>query len=382
VLLSFSAVTVSSAQDLPADYTWTGLGATDHWSDPANWAENRAPTSPQEVLAFAPTATGRATSRQDVADPFLVGTGIRLNSGSSVFEITGNPIQLLGGGFIADETLRSGARVISAPLRLDGATEVRTLRGGSFENPGLTLMDVSGPGSISVTGGRVQLAHASYTGTTTVTNGEVQVGGWVRGIGLPSPFVVGATEGQGDYLIRPDSVTGTARLTGTGTIGLAPGRKITVENGGIIDSAHDALGPVATKLAINGNLRIGDLGRGFSFSPGPGDADVIDVNGVLDLTGIGDSLELGAFFIGTGTIVVAEYDTRLGEFDRFNYSLMDPSFPPGPVRTATLSYTSAAGAGPGQVIVTVVPEPATSAAVILLAFRLLKRRRASSPVYS
>jgi autotransporter-associated beta strand protein len=241
-------------------------------------------------------------------------------------------------------------------------------------------MDVSGTGSISVTRGRVRLAHATYTGTTTVSSGEVQIGGWVRGFGQSSDFVVGSTANQGDYLIRPDSASGNASLTGTGTIGLAPGHKITVENGGVIDSTYDALGPVATKLTINGGLRIGDLGRVFSFSPGPGDADAIDVNGVLDLTGTGDSLEFGGIFIRPGVVVVAEYDTRLGEFDHFGYSLSTAGVPIPVPLTATLSYTSAPNAGPGQVIITIVPEPATSAAWLLLSVPLLKRRRASGPL--
>lgn len=143
---------------------------------------------------------------------------------------------------------------------------------------------------------------------------------------------------------------------------------------------YSAASDVSARLTINGDLRFGEGGyyEAWAVSTGvPGRppsfvSDVIDVNGLLDLSGPRDALDFDGSFMIPGSVVVAEYETRLSEFDALNQGLNLSHW----IRNARaiLSYASAEGAGPGQVIVTVVPEP-VAGAVALAALGKLSLRR-------
>ena len=83
--------------------------------------------------------------------------------------------------------------------------------------------------------------------------------------------------------------------------------------------------------------------------------DRLVVNGTLDLSAAEDWLifqDFGSANIGD-SFVVATYQTRIGEFVNGNAQ------PNGiGLRPISITYTSPSGDGPGQVIVTMVPEPA------------------------
>ena len=352
--------------------TWTGNGGTDNWSDPSNWESSEVPR-PTDLVEFAPSPTGRRTARQDLASPLPL-TGLWFGPSAGSFEVSGNPVRLTaasGVPAIADRSAFGTARVISAPVELDNAIIVEGSTDAGPSNAGLTLRDVSGPGSLTLDSGFLRVGRATYTGPTVV-RGQLQIGGWPRNF---QDFIVGSTEGQGDYLIEPASPSGSALLSGTGTIGLAPGKSITVGRGGHISPDYFALGPVVAALTVNGDVRFDD-GGSYDVQMLYAVPDRLTVNGLLDLTGAGDALNFAGFVPGPGTyrIVVADYQTRLGEFDIFRGSVSqamgNTNYP------ATLSYTSASGAGPGQVIVTVtVPEPGGIAAAAAAAGMVLLARR-------
>ena len=367
------------------DHAWTGNGATGNWSDPGNWTRNPdgaasgAVPGQFEILNIGPTTTARSVTNQDLASPLNV-VALRFDPDLGDFEITGSPIRLsaiVGETTIVDgpSGFRSTARVISAPVELDGAVSVAGSISGA---PGMTLRQVGGAGSLTVNSGFLRVLRATYTGSTTV-HGELQVGGWVRNF---SEFIPGSTEGQGDYLVEGATPSTTARLTGTGTIGLAPGKRITIGRGGHLSPDYFALGPVATTITVNGDVRFGD-GSAYDVWGQLGSGDRLTVNGLLDLTGAGDSLNFGGIVVhgGVYNIVVADYQSRLGEFDVVNGQGFDAVFSSirYPIR---VSYTSAAGAGPGQVIVTVTtPEPAAfGLGALAVACGLLARRRSPLPV--
>jgi hypothetical protein len=348
------------------DRTWTGKGTTDNWSDPSNWEPSGVP-APADLLDFNPSGTGRRTARQDLASPLPL-AALRFGPGAGSFEITGNPIRLSAA--IADHSTFGGYRDIIAPVELDNAVTVEGSASAGSSNAGLTLRNVSGPGGLTLDSGFLRVGRATYTGPTVV-RGMLHVGGWPRNF---EGFIAGSTEGQGDYLIEPASPGGFAGLGGTGTIGLAPGKKITVGRGGHISPDYFALGPVVARLTVNGDVRFGD-GSTYDADVLFGSPDHVTVNGVLDLTAAGDALDVAGSVSGPGPhrLVVAEYQTRLGDFDVFRGSVFDGS---GRALPTMLSYTSASGAGPGEVIVTVVPEPGgIAAAAAVGGMALLARRR-------
>jgi hypothetical protein len=303
-----------------------------------------------------------------VANPYTLNM-IDIQAGASGFAIDGSPLLVAGPNpLIQDDSGGGGGRVINPRVQIEGAVR---FRGRSAPlDPGLTLKEVSGSGSLAVATGKLRIDRATYTGTTTVTAGILAIGGWTANNPFHE-FVTGSTEGQADYLIHPAPFS-SAGLVGTGTIGLKPGKQIVVEAGGYLDPDYDALGPVATTLTVNGNVRFGDGGRYRVWSSGRQYTDLLDVNGVLDLTGVGDVLELYTYTQESFSVVVADYQSRLGEFD-----VLRPVFNGGRgTERATIRYTSAAEDGPGQVIVTVtVPEPAAGFGIAAASIALLARRR-------
>jgi hypothetical protein len=270
---------------------------------------------------------------------------------------------------LQDDSTLGGRRIIRSRLQIDGAARVRGRNDAAGNS--LTLKDVSGSGSLTLATGNLRIGHATYAGTTTISGGTLQIGGWTT-VSPFQEFMDGSTQGQGDYLIRPSSPS-AAGLEATGTIGLASGKGITVDGGGYLAPGYNALANVATTLSVNGSVRFGDAGHYRVWSSGAASTSLLDVNGRLDLTGRGDVLDFTGLFQQSGTVVVAEYESRIGEFD-----LLHTAFTGGRgVETATISYTSEAGEGPGKVLVTVmVPEPASCAVIgAAAAVLLLKRRR-------
>ena len=349
--------------------TWVGGGASDNWSDPANWDTGQVPQpGPTRSLIFQPRCGTHAISHQDLADPYTVGS-LAFRAGAG-FIIDGKPI-LLGGQtpLLQDDSTPGGLRVVRSPLRIEGVVRVRA----RSEPLGakLVLVDVSGPGFIQLVTGDLAIGHAIYTGKTNVTGGVLQMGWWADTNGVRA-FFPGLAENQADYVIHPLPFS-SAGLTGTGTIGMGAGRRIFLEGGGYLAPGYGSIGPAGATLTVNGGVRFGDATRYVVRSGGPGATSLLDVNGLLDLSGQGDVLDLTATFRQSGTVVVAEYDNRIGEFDVFRAAFFDGA---GGER-ATIRYTSEVGEGRGQVLVTVtVPEPGV--AVVTgggaVAFALLRRR--------
>jgi hypothetical protein len=158
-----------------------------------------------------------------------------------------------------------------------------------------------------------------------------------------------------------------------GTIGLAAGGKVNLTGGAIQPGNGFGLGGEdgGYPLAINGgDLIFGDNSK-YTCNFLTQSFDVI-VNGLLDLRGAGDAINLPFPFLppnaGIRQYVVIEYQNRLGAFDIIN----KPAY-------ATVAYTSAENSGPGQVIVT-VPEPggalaSVSGVVALIAGCAARSRR-------
>jgi hypothetical protein len=287
---------------LPAQ-TYTGGGTSSNWSDSANWDPAVVPApGPTRAITIDPPREPRGPLtlvNQDVADPFALnqfafnarGRNVTLDGGRIVFA-GDNP-------FLHSIAAVTDSRVIRQTVEINGPLSVHGERPFGLVYGGLTLKEVVGTGSVTLSDGVLRYGRASYTGTTTVRGGILEIGGWTYG-GPFGEFMEGATQGQGDYFIGPTSdVLLTPTLSGVGTIGLAPGRRVTVQGGGSINPGHSALGDVAARLTIHGGLRIGDEGHYQVWAQNAPMAtpelvkfsDVVDVNGLLDLSSAVDRLD-------------------------------------------------------------------------------------------
>jgi len=360
LLLAASAIALTGTM-AGAGVTWTGLGTTNNWSDGANWGGGVAP-SPGAAVVF--DGQTHLDTVQDFPGGIDVGS-IRFGTIAGDFNIDGQPIRIQSNGFVQTNAGRTA--VIGSELRVSGPTMLAT---NALENQnGLALKNVSGSGGITVQGVRggggltadVVIGSASYTGTTTVTSGSLRVGGFAR-VSPYGELLTGTTTNQGDYTINANAV-----LSGSGTIGLHAGGKVTL-NGGYLSPGVGALAPDISPLTIHGDLVFGNQSTFQAEAIRPTAdttlADRVTVDGLLDLRGVNDRLLFQAVFSSfAGTFVLMDYQTRLGTFDT------TLGLPTG----AHVVYTSAEGAGPGQVLV-VTPEPTAAGGLIIVSVTAALRR--------
>jgi autotransporter-associated beta strand protein len=203
-------------RSVPATFTWTGA-ASELWSNPANWAENRVPESGPEAdidrndrLVFPQSAT-RFTSVNDIkggvpraaeveitGDYAISGGSLRLDSNLGFTEF-----------FVGGSGLRPGWSV-----NLDLIVPMQVLVGYTGDHPSELLLRgiISGANAIDKVGlGTLILDAANtYTGETTISEGTLEV---------RRPDALGATaEGtavrEGATLkFGPGSAGGTEALT-------------------------------------------------------------------------------------------------------------------------------------------------------------------------
>jgi autotransporter-associated beta strand protein len=150
----------------------------------------------------------------------------------------------------------------TGPLTLNGDLSVTSSKTGagmvSFTKP------ISGAGSIAKIGvGTVQFSGANaYTGSTTVTAGRL--------------LINGATSGQSNFIVNAGGSLG-----GTGTVGLASGRTVTVAASGTIAPGSSGVGT----LKVNGDFVLsGSACYEWEYKNGTG--DLVSVTGALQLPAV------------------------------------------------------------------------------------------------
>jgi hypothetical protein len=333
-----------------ASNIWDGGGGADRrWSNPLNWSDDQLPSNSGSLVLSGSstqdlfTATGGVPNSSFSLIEGVTNFGVSSGTVSSALGIADNG-RIVGGGF--------GLPLVTAgDIQFDPPTASGTSFRSIIQQPGAVTNVIIGSspayaGSVSVqTPGQI-----TYTGATAINHGTLSYG------------ILGArvnTSNQGNYTIA----TGAA-LFASGTIGLTAGGRI--ENAGTIGTTGD--GPNAS-LNIIGDLRMLDgstVEVWLQFTAQWFNA--INATRLLDLTAASDTLLVRAFgLIGPGqsSAVLSNYGSRIGEFDHIV----------GLQPWMSIAYTSAANAGPGQVLL-VVPEPTS---VMLLGFAalslLVSRRR-------
>ncbi|MCZ2340603.1 MAG: VCBS repeat-containing protein [Bacteroidales bacterium] len=275
-------VTLES-REVPATAIWTGKGSSANWSDPANWQANVAPTPNVDDLLF-PAGAARTTNNND----FAAGTKFVAIQAEAPYTFGGLAIEITGvnsSGYAFQADLSSGAVTVNLPnITFSGPNPIiRAEQTGTnilFSNSSkITIGPSAGKliisseatvnnrieirGPITGTGdlvkidpGRLVLAPAgpslnnSYTGTTYINEGDLQLSGTGTSVtAIPGNIVIG------DNNVN----TGTATLLQTTNDQIADTAIVTVQGDGIynLGTQTERVGGVIIGSSIGGGQIIG-----------------------------------------------------------------------------------------------------------------------------
>ncbi|MCH8477854.1 MAG: hypothetical protein LAT56_07915, partial [Wenzhouxiangella sp.] len=138
MLLVFTLPSLLAAPAVAADRTWTGLGETSHWSEPANWSDNAVP-GPTDRAIFNATSTKDAVINSDFSiQAMTVEAGYTgsITQGTSALTLVNGVYSQAGGHFIGG----SGPISFSSTFMLSGgpitASSGTTWFGSSFNQSG------------------------------------------------------------------------------------------------------------------------------------------------------------------------------------------------------------------------------------------------------
>ncbi|HKO58083.1 MAG TPA: Calx-beta domain-containing protein, partial [Thermoanaerobaculia bacterium] len=245
-----------------ATHIWTGA-ASDVFSNSANWSGGSPAGDANADLSFP--AGSRLTAKNDLA-------GLTVRSiafSASGYTISGNAIALTSGAAISDST--AGPNIISNDLILTDEITVNA-PGDIYFSPGINLSgSISGAGGIRFFGGGRLLLSGStantYTGTTKVLYGELQLRKSARTAALNGPVLVDGSGAYSEYGYLstfadeqiPDNVPFTVGGSGkAGFGGEETLNAITVERGGTIQTSTIWSGFLTQtgRLILGGDVRI------------------------------------------------------------------------------------------------------------------------------
>ena len=278
---------------------WDGGGTDDKWTTAENWANDIAPVVGDD-LRFS------GTVQTDTENDYTAGTSFRsINFASSGFEITGNDLTLTN-----NITVNSGVTGSTVFVGV-GLGSTVTVNSG---NTSLTLSGViSGNNALvkSNSGTLILTGNNTYTGTTTITYGTLQVGNGGTSGTLGTGAVTGGDDEDSVTLAfnRSDTATignsisgyvnmvqrGTGTLIYTGNDSCSGG--VTVNSGGTLVLTGSNTYTHTTTINAGGTLRIGSDNPSV-LPNGSGKANVT-VKGVLDLNGYAPTVN---GLDGTGTV--------------------------------------------------------------------------------
>jgi hypothetical protein len=335
--------------------TWTGLGASDNWSDANNWTPAGAPPN---VNSFTPAKASvhfDGSTRLTPAQNFVTGFNlfeIIYEVGAGPFVISGSPI-----GFGSNQTgyiINNSAapqiihnEIVTAFLDTYFGTP---FLGSTPITPGtsLTLDKVSGTGVVLVSpakNGLVTMNTATYTGTTTVQAGQLTLAVDAWGPVLTGPG--GADVKRGVLAFNySNSTTPAATVQAI----LANGYASNFSTGQIRDSA--ATSSIGLGWNDDGTSNVKVAATYY------GDADL---NGTVDSA---DFNVLAANFSRAGNWSQADFDYN-GVVDTIDVNLLESNF----------GKPSVLGLADGGSFGTLAPEPLSAALATLAAGTVALRRR-------
>ncbi|MBV9957455.1 MAG: VCBS repeat-containing protein, partial [Acidobacteria bacterium] len=251
-----------------ATRTWDGGGANSSWTTAANWVDDVAPVSGDD-LVFPAEAAQMTTNNNFLL--FTAFNSITLAGGT--YTLNGNPITLNNG-----ITASAGTHAVNLIIRLGAAQSFTADLGATLSvNIAITnnghLLTLAGNGNTAILGlitgsggltkeglgGALLFSPNSYTGATTVSNGLLLIDGSQQNSAVT--LAGGALGGTG----TTGAISATGGVLSAGTL-TSPTGVLNV-HGNLMLGAMSALTP-----KLNGNT----AGSGY---------DQVNVSGTVDLTG-------------------------------------------------------------------------------------------------
>ena len=295
-----------------ASRSWSGSGANNNWSTAANWTGTVVPAN-NDDLVFPSGGAQKSNNNDLVSRTFNT---LTIQGGG--YTLSGNPLILTAG--ITDAAVVGPTdNIVNIPLTL-GASQTftsnatgRVLRIGGGVATGGHALALGGTGSLSVTGGITGSggltktgagianlggsAANSYTGQTTVGEGQLTLSKSVTNQSVSGSVVVGDGAGEANSAILslssvnqiPDTASVTVNSDGQ-FVGLVESVGQLTVNGGNVSTGTGTLtatgltmagGNVSStgagKLLLNGNVT--------ATAPASTMAPIATIDGSLDLGG-------------------------------------------------------------------------------------------------
>lgn len=289
-----------------------------------------------------------------------VGTNSQLQV-NNVAGTIGNSLGLNGSGISNDGALLNlaGTNTLSGDITLDSSDVFIGATAGAMTLNGL-ISDSGAGHALTITGnGVITLGHA--TGNTYRGTGTPNIGTTINGGMLAIANTSGSATGTGNVVINSGGT-----LRGNGAIS----GQVALNSGGVLDPGLLSGGGMVTGAATwnGGGAMAMQLG-----ADGP-DSDQLDVNGSL-LQGTAGTFQFS--FDTVGAMPGNVYD--LIQFTSTTFAPGDFSFvSSNPLLAGNFSFNSATTPTEVLFTVTAVPEPATGAVVVAIAFVSFSRRPKSS----
>ena len=357
------ALVVPAAASALTDFTWTGNGATQVWSDAGNWSGVAAPSGAVGTLTFPPRsvcAYCTVYSSDDV--PGISADGVSIDD-STPYAISGLQTLTIGvGGVSAVPMSHSGGTAGLGPELALSAPQTWTIAGdGANARAGLSLGTVSGGGNALT----VELSNSARLTARDVETGPLTL----SGSGSLTSFFpsLNATDGnpvivsggaslvvQGGGAVGPLHLTGGA-LSLLGAFGGPPVSAGTLAlTGGL---SMDAASSMTLQIGLVGPVGIGGY---------VDDLPKITATGPVDLGGARLTLlpadACPIFSAGQTYTLLTTTGSLTGQFSGIPDGATVPvnSSCPGPPQTMRINYTAT------SVIATVIsPGPAPTSVSVL-----------------
>lgn len=172
--LLVTAALATTADRAEAQYTWSGAGDGQSWLDELNWEANFTGwgNSGNATQSGTLAIFGTGATEVQLSGP-VYAYGITIDNSESSWSFSGSgPLTLgVGGITVSGDTTSIGSPIILAASQTwnIGSGGTLALYGGLTEAGGVRSLIKSGAGTLTLSG------TSSYTGTTTVSGGELHL---------------------------------------------------------------------------------------------------------------------------------------------------------------------------------------------------------------
>jgi autotransporter-associated beta strand protein len=285
---------------------WTGLAATNNWSDGDNWQGGNAP-NPGDDLVF-PSGASRLINNNDFPDGTSFGSISFTGDG---YHISGNAITLTSG--MTANLNGTGTDIVDDNITLASGCTFAVNVGATLTLTG--NLDGSSGGLQLTGGGTLNLAGSNtYSGATVISQGKLLLSGSLDANSAISIIHSATLETSGTLTLEP-----SATLNDQGTVTVDAGGAVddlgllTVATQGVLTDSSSGISGVAgvqieqgAELSVQGALTVKPGGTldNFGSLPVAATGSLVDnSSGGAGVAGI--QVEPGAVLASQGTVQVA-----------------------------------------------------------------------------